>query len=140
MPVEGSNLREMNAYQGLTSKYSFNVDTDIGFQKESLASKTSRKNPNKTLKFKEESPSMSRNNSGDLSPSQKHLGVMKANLNDSSSKHLNFHARKVSTNDTGNFGKTIQEEAEATDPRSRNAVGLMGTSSTLPNIKNFYNQ
>lgn len=30
MPVE-SNLREMNAYQGLTSKYSFNVDTDIGF-------------------------------------------------------------------------------------------------------------
>ena len=31
MPVEGSNLREMNAYQGLTSKYSFNVDTDIGF-------------------------------------------------------------------------------------------------------------
>ena len=30
MPVENS-LREMNAYQGLTSKYSFNVDTDIGF-------------------------------------------------------------------------------------------------------------
>ena len=65
---------------------------------------------------------------------------MKANLNDSSSKNLNFHARKVSTNETGNFGKTNQADAEASDPRSRNAIGLMGTSSTLPNIKNFYNQ
>lgn len=83
---------------------------------------------------------MSRNNSGDLSPSQKHLGVMKANLNDSSSKHLNFHARKVSTHETGNFGKTNETDAEAEDPRSRNAVGLMGTTSTLPSIKNFYNQ
>ena len=84
---------------------------------------------------------MSRNNSGDLSPSQKQLGVMKANLNDSSSKNLNFHARKISTNETGNFGRTNQADNEAAnDPRSRNAVGLMGTTSTLPTIKNFYNQ
>ena len=68
---------------------------------------------------------------------------MKANLNDSSSKNLNFHARKISTNETGNFGRTNQADNEASDPRSRNAanaVGLMGTTSTLPTIKNFYNQ
>lgn len=66
---------------------------------------------------------------------------MKANLNDSSSKNLNFHARKISTNETGNFGRINQADNEAAnDPRSRNAVGLMGTTSTLPTIKNFYNQ
>ena len=131
MPVNSQN--DVN-YQGMTSKYSFNVDAEGSCQEPGSSNLASKKNT-KTLKFKDDSPTLtqSRNNSGDLM-NQKKTTALKANLNDSSSKQLGFSKRRTSANETGNFGKGKVSESEA---KLRSNLPI-GTSSTLPDIKNFY--
>ena len=130
MPVNSQN--DINGYQGMTSKYSFNVDAE-GAQ-EPISNLTSKKHT-KTLKFKDDSPTLTQSrHSGDLI-NQKKTTALKANLNDSSSKLLGPTSRRISANETGNFGigKVSESEAKLT----RNLP--VGTSSTLPDIKTFYN-
>ena len=61
---------------------------------------------------------------------------MKSKLNDSSSKGLGAFntGKRGAPNETGNFGKNHTEE------RAAEKVNILptGTSSTLPDIKNFY--
>ena len=81
MPVNNPN--DVN-YQGLTSKYSFNVDNE-GNYVEPGSNLTSKK-LTKTLKFKDDSPTLTQSrNSGDLIDAKK-ISALKPTLNDSSSK------------------------------------------------------
>ena len=89
----------------------------------------------KVLKFKEDSPTLTQNNSGDLILNHGiKKSTLKPTLNDSSSKQLGINTRRVSANETGTFGKSMDGvNAE----KLRNPLPS-GTSSTLPDIKNFY--
>ena len=81
MPVNNPN--DVN-YQGLTSKYSFNVDNE-GNYVEPGSNLTSKK-LTKTLKFKDDSPTLTQSrNSGALVDAKK-ISALKPTLNDSSSK------------------------------------------------------
>ena len=125
MPIGGIKNEDQDR---MTSKYSLNIEPQKDNYQEPESSRTKLGKNLKTLKFKEESLSQ-RNNSGDLHDIPT-ATEMKSKLNDSSSAQLGFGKHGI-PNETGNFGQNTEK---------RNRALPAVTSSTLPDIKNFYHQ